>query len=70
MTEHLTRMVVDRHGVDLATAAEHSRLARDARAARPQRDHPVRASAARLLVAMATRLDSRLATPVPVRHTG
>jgi len=70
MTEHLTRLVVDRHGVDLATAAEHSRLARDARAGRPRRGHPVRASAARLLVALATRLDSRPATPVPVRHTG
>jgi hypothetical protein len=72
VTEHLTRMVVDRHGADLAAAAEHSRLARAARAARaarPQR-HPVRASAARLLVAMAARLDARPATPRPLRHTG
>lgn len=69
MTQHLTRMVVDRHGADLAAAAEHSRLARDARAARPER-HPVRASAARLLVAMAARLDARPVTPRPLRQTG
>ena len=69
MTEHLTRLVVDRRATDLAGAADHSRLARDARAARPPR-RSVRASAARVLVALATRLDDRLTTPVPVHHTG
>jgi hypothetical protein len=69
VTEHLTHLVVDRRAAELAAAGDRSRLARDARAARPRR-HPVRASAARLLVAMATRLDSRLATPTPLRHSG
>jgi hypothetical protein len=69
MTEHLTRLVVERRGAELSAAGDRSRLARDARAARPGR-RSVRASAARLLVALAGRLDDRLATPVPVRHTG
>jgi hypothetical protein len=67
MTEHLTRLVVDRRAAELAGAADLSRLARDARAARPP-GRSVRASAARVLVALATRLDDRLTPPVPLHH--
>jgi hypothetical protein len=67
MTEHLTRVVVDRRAGELALAGDRSRLARDARAARP---HEVRASAARLLLALARRLDDRPAAPVLADRPG
>ena len=64
MSEHLTGLVVERRAAELTRAADRSRVARDARAAR----RPVRGTAARLLVALATRLDDRLVVPVPARR--
>jgi hypothetical protein len=64
VSEHLTALVVERRATELSRAAEHSRRVRDARAARARR-RAVRASAARLLVAAAARLDGGLLPPVP-----
>jgi hypothetical protein len=65
MTEHLLHLQVQGHATDLTERARTARLARVA----STRDRPrgrLRASTARLLVALAVRLDDRL-RPAPVR---
>jgi hypothetical protein len=69
MSLPVTRMLVEAHTTDLAAQAQQTRLVREARAGhrRPSRS---RAAAARLLVAVAARLDHRLQAPArrPAPH--
>jgi hypothetical protein len=61
-SDHLARVFAEGRAAELAARAERARLLREVRSRRPRR---VRASTARLLVAMASRLDDRL-QPVAV----
>jgi hypothetical protein len=67
MSEHLTSMLVDAHTSDLLEQARRARLVHDAGTGRP-RSSRLRSSTARLLVAVALRLDHRL-QPVSVRSS-
>jgi hypothetical protein len=58
MSVYVTQLLVEEHQAEFRSRARRAELARQARAARgPSR---ARTSAARLLVALATRLDGRL----------
>jgi hypothetical protein len=65
MSEYLTSVMVDAHTADLLEQARRARLVHDAGTGR-RRSSRLRSSTARLLVAVAVRLDNRL-QPASVR---